>query len=100
MTETHTQPEDQGPQHGTPVTRLTCHLSDTVAEAVGAEVTQAKAKALLRAHCGESGNTMRWHGALCAPELQITSYREHRAMQVEYQIINVYFEHVSGILIL
>lgn len=37
---------------------------------------------------------------LCISELQITSYYEHKVTQVEYQIINVHFEHISGILIL
>ena len=34
------------------------------------------------------------------PELQITSYYEHMVIQVEYQVINVHFEHISGILVL
>ena len=43
---------------------------------------------------------MRFHEHLCILELQITSYYEHKVIQVEYQVINVHFEHISGILIL
>lgn len=95
VTETDRQPEDRAPLPPS------CSTGpNATAGAMGADVTEVKWNKLLWAHCNELENTVRFHEAACIPELHITSHYEHGIIQVEYQVMSVHFEHISGILIL